>query len=208
MTHRRHSLLETDSILRCQFLCLLSAVSIVNIHSLFFMQFLSFWYRLNKKMSKTRTNSGVILRHGFVHPGEEDWDKWVVRHKVLTNENPQAIKTISISPELWKSSKWVSGLFSAQGCDTYKYPVRFIWKSSPKPKAAIEASFLVTYKVGEQQKFHPNAENLTMPCAYEMVSNVCGEDQAMKLSVISLSNNTIHQWVHDIVSNTLSQVTI
>ncbi|KAF2345778.1 Ribonuclease H-like domain [Trinorchestia longiramus] len=39
-----------------------------------------------------------------------------------------------------------------------------------------------------------------------MVSKVCGEDQAKKLSVISLSNNTIHRRIDDMASDILSQV--
>ncbi|KAF2366884.1 Ribonuclease H-like domain [Trinorchestia longiramus] len=75
-----------------------------------------------------------------------------------------------------------------------------------KLQAAVEASYFVAYKVAEQQKCHTIAENLIMPCAYEMVSKVCGEDQAKKLSLISLSNNTIHRRIDDKASNILSQV--
>lgn len=73
-----------------------------------------------------------------------------------------------------------------------------------KFQAAVEASYYVAYKVSEQQKCHTIAENLSMPCAYEMVSKVCGEDQAKKLSVISLSNNTIRRRVDDMASDILS----
>ncbi|XP_076330886.1 protein FAM200C-like [Tachypleus tridentatus] len=67
--------------------------------------------------------------------------------------------------------------------------------------------FTRAYKVAKQQKCHTIAENLIVPCAYEMVSKVCGEDQAKKLSVISLSNNTIRRRVDDMASDILSQVT-
>lgn len=46
-----------------------------------------------------------------------------------------------------------------------------------------------------------------MPSAYEMVNKVCGEGQAKKLSVISLSNNTISRGVDDMASDVLFQVT-
>ena len=47
---------------------------------------------------------------------------------------------------------------------------------------------------------------LNFPCAKEMVTKVCGEDQAKKLSAISLSDNTISRRIDNIASDVLCQV--
>ena len=72
--------------------------------------------------------------------------------------------------------------------------------------AAIEASYVVAYKVTKQQKCHTIAETLIMPCAKAMVAKLCGEDQAKKLSVVPLSNNTIRRRVDDMAEDILVQV--
>ena len=45
-----------------------------------------------------------------------------------------------------------------------------------------------------------------MPCAKAIVAKLCGKDQAKKLSVVPLSNNTIRRWVDDMAENILVQV--
>ena len=45
-----------------------------------------------------------------------------------------------------------------------------------------------------------------MPCAKVMVAKLCGEDQANKLSVVPLSNDTIRRRVDDMAENILVQV--
>ena len=45
-----------------------------------------------------------------------------------------------------------------------------------------------------------------MPCAKAMVAKLCGEDQAKKLSVVPLSNNTIRRRVDDMAEDILVQV--
>ena len=72
--------------------------------------------------------------------------------------------------------------------------------------AAVEASYVVAYKVAKQQKCHTIAETLIMPCAKAMVAKLCGEDQAKKLSVTPLSNNTIRRRVDDMAEDILVQV--
>ena len=67
--------------------------------------------------------------------------------------------------------------------------------------AAVEASYVVAYKVAKQQKCHTIAETLIMPCAKAMVAKLCGEDQAKKLSVVPLSNNTIRRRVDDMAED-------
>ena len=53
--------------------------------------------------------------------------------------------------------------------------------------------------MAKQQKCHKIAEMLIMPCAKEMVAKLCGEDQAKKLSIAPLSNNTIRRRVDDML---------
>lgn len=75
-----------------------------------------------------------------------------------------------------------------------------------KFQAAVEASYFNKYRVIKQQKCHIIAENLIMPCAFGIESEVYGKDQAKKPSDISLSNNTIRRRVDGMASDILFQV--
>ncbi|KAF2345259.1 Zinc finger BED-type [Trinorchestia longiramus] len=160
-------------------------------------------------MSKKRTYSDAFLRYGFVNlpSGGEDRPQCVICHKVLTNES---LKPSKLSTHLQKCHPNVQNkdqaYFQRQAVALKNIQFRSSGIQAQKLQAAVEASYFVAYKVAEQQKCHTIAENLIRPCTYEMVSKVCGEDQAKKLSVISLSNNTIHRRMDDMASDILSQV--
>lgn len=161
-------------------------------------------------MSKKRTYTDAFLRHGFVNlpSGGEDRPQCVVCHKVLTNES---LKPSKLSAHLQKCHPSLQNedqaYFQRRAVALKNIQFGSSGIQTQKLQAAVEASYFVAYKVAEQQKCHTIAENLIMPCAYEMVSKVCGEDQAKKLSAISLSNNTIRRRVDDMASDILSQVT-
>ncbi|XP_069941789.1 zinc finger BED domain-containing protein 5-like [Cherax quadricarinatus] len=161
-------------------------------------------------MSKKRTYTDAFLRHGFVNltSGGEDRPQCVACHKVLTNES---LKPSKLSAHLQKCHPNLQNkdqaYFQCQAVALKNIQFGSSGIQAQKLQAAVEASYCVAYKIAEQQKCHTIAENLIMPCAYEMVSKVCGEDQAKKLSVISLSNNTIRRRVDDMASDILSQVT-
>ncbi|KAF2356031.1 Zinc finger BED-type [Trinorchestia longiramus] len=160
-------------------------------------------------MSKKRTYSDAFLRYGFVNlpSGGEDRPPCVICHKVLTNES---LKPSKLSTHLQKCHPNLQNKDQAniqrQAVALKNIQFGSSGIQTQKLQAAVEVSYFVAYKVAEQQKCHTIAENLIMPCAYEMVSKVCGEDQAKKLSVLSLSNNTIHRRIDDMASDILSQV--
>ncbi|KAF2346143.1 Zinc finger BED-type, partial [Trinorchestia longiramus] len=160
-------------------------------------------------MSKKRTCSDAFLRYGSVNlpSGGEDRPQCVICHKVLTNES---LKPSKLSTHLQKCHPNLQNkdhtYFQRQAVALKNIQFGSSGIQAQKLQAAMEASYFVAYKVAEQQKCHTIAENLIMPCAYEMVSKVCGEDQAKTLSVISLSNNTIHRRIDDMASDILSQV--
>ncbi|KAK8745050.1 hypothetical protein OTU49_000428, partial [Cherax quadricarinatus] len=111
----------------------------------------------------------------------------VACHKVLTNES---LKPSKLSAHLQKCHPNLQNkdqaYFQRQAVALKNIQFGSSGIQAQKLQAAVEASYCVAYKIAEQQKCHTIAENLIMPCAYEMVSKVCGEDQAKKLSVISL----------------------
>ncbi|KAF2364600.1 Zinc finger BED-type [Trinorchestia longiramus] len=160
-------------------------------------------------MSKNRTYSDAFLRYGFVNlpSGGEDRPQCVICHKVLTNESlkPSKLSThlLKCHPNLQNKDQ---AYFQRQVVPLKNIQFGSSGIQAQKLQAAVETSYFVAYKVAKQQKCHTIAENLIMPCAYEMVSKVCGEDQAKKLSVIYLSNNTIHRRIDDMASDILSQV--
>jgi hypothetical protein len=161
------------------------------------------------KSGKKRSYSEAFLEHGFVNlPCKgEDRPQCVICMKVLVNES---LKPSKLAEHLSKchpehSQKGVvyfqqkaKNLKGMQLGTTGTYGRNLI--------AAVEASYVVAYKVTQLQKSHNIAETLIMPCAKEMVSRVCGEEQAKKLNAISLSNNTIRRRIDDMAQDILTQV--
>lgn len=62
---------------------------------------------------------------------------------------------------------------------------------------AIEASYLVSYRIAKCGKNHTIAENLVLPCIKDVVRCMLGEDQEKKINNIPLSNNTISRRIQD-----------
>ncbi|KAF2345195.1 Ribonuclease H-like domain [Trinorchestia longiramus] len=126
-------------------------------------------------MSKKRTHSDAFLRYGFVNipSGGEDRPPCVIYHKVLTNES---LKPSKLSTHLQKCHPNLQNKDQAYFQRQAVAPKNIQFGSSgiqaQKLQAAVEASYFVAYEVAEQQKCHTIAENLIMPCAYEMVSKV------------------------------------
>ena len=153
---------------------------------------------------KKRNYSEAFLSYGFVNLPDkvQDRPQCVICNKVLTNES---LKPSKLEAHLKKchpvlqnkdrdfferKAKCLKGIqFGAQG------------SRGQQLLAAVEASYVVAYKVAKQQKCHTIAETLIMPCAKAMVAKLCGEDQAKKLSVVPLSNNTIRRRVDDMAED-------
>ena len=55
-------------------------------------------------------------------------------------------------------------------------------------KAAIEASYIVAYRVAQMMKPHTIAEDLILPCFKDVVRTMLAIEQGKKLSPISLRN--------------------
>uniref|UniRef100_K7G174 Uncharacterized protein n=1 Tax=Pelodiscus sinensis TaxID=13735 RepID=K7G174_PELSI len=75
-----------------------------------------------------------------------------------------------------------------------------------KTSNAVNASYIVAYKVTQTKKPHTIIEQLMLPCAKEMVRLVLGEEAARKLNNISVSNDTISRWINEISQNISEQV--
>ena len=158
---------------------------------------------------KKRNYSEAFLSYGFVNLPDkvQDRPQCVICNKVLTNES---LKPSKLEGHLKKchpvlqnkdrdfferKAKCLKGIqFGAQG------------SRGQQLLAAVEASYVVAYKVAKQQICHTIAETLIMPCAKAMVAKLCGEDQAKKLSVVPLSNNTIRRRVDDMAEDILVHV--
>lgn len=57
----------------------------------------------------------------------------------------------------------------------------------------LESSYEVLYMIVKEKKPHTIGETLVKPCALERVKLVLGENAAMQLSQVSLSNDFVHQ---------------
>lgn len=151
----------------------------------------------------------VFLDHGFVNlPSRgEDRPQCVLCCKVLTNESLKASKLSShLSNCHSKHQNQDRAFFQKKAKQLKGIQFGNTGGATESLAAAIEASYTVAYKVAKQQKSHTIAETLIMPCAKVMVSLVLGEDQAKKLSAISLSNNTVRRRIDDMADDILLQV--
>ncbi|KAF2362759.1 Zinc finger BED-type [Trinorchestia longiramus] len=124
-------------------------------------------------MSKKRTYSDAFLRYGLVNlpSGGEDRSRCVICHKVLTNES---LKPSKLSTHLQKCHPNLQNkdqaYFQRQAVALKNIQFGSSGIQAQKLQAAVEASYFVAYKVAEQEKCPTIAQNLILPCAYEMVS--------------------------------------
>ena len=69
--------------------------------------------------------------------------------------------------------------------------------------AAVEASYAVASRIAQQKKPHTIVENLILPCVADIVRIMLGEESAKKLLSLSLSNNTMHCRIDEILNRRL-----
>ncbi len=160
-------------------------------------------------MSKKRSYSEAFIAHGFVNLPQAGSDRpqCVICNKVLTNESLKPSKLSSHLQKCHPEVQHKDQAYFEHRAHQLK-GIQFGHSSAPAQRllAAVEASYIVAYKVAQQEKCHTIAESLIMPCAKEMVTKMCGEDQAKKLSAISVSNDTIRRRLDHMAAYVLSQV--
>ncbi|KAK1346479.1 hypothetical protein QTO34_000335 [Cnephaeus nilssonii] len=72
--------------------------------------------------------------------------------------------------------------------------------------AAVEASYLVALRIARAMKSHTIAEDLLLPAAKDIVQVMIGDEFVMKLSAISLSNDTVRKRIDDMSADILDQL--
>ncbi|XP_048351811.1 protein ZBED8-like [Sphaerodactylus townsendi] len=72
--------------------------------------------------------------------------------------------------------------------------------------AAVEASYLVALRIARAMKPHTIAKDLLLPGAKDIVRVMIGDEFVMKLSAISLSNDTVRRRIDDMSADILDQV--
>ena len=73
-------------------------------------------------------------------------------------------------------------------------------------KSAIEVSYEISLKIARMKKPHTIGEELILPCAYDIVRLLIGEDHVKKLSALPLSNNTVQRRISDMSNDICKQV--
>ncbi|XP_064416538.1 zinc finger BED domain-containing protein 5-like [Latimeria chalumnae] len=71
---------------------------------------------------------------------------------------------------------------------------------------ALEASYLVSYRVAKSGKPHTIAEELMLPAAADMVSTMLGEKAQKLIQLVPLSNNTVSHRIDDMANDVLTQL--
>ncbi|XP_064420082.1 zinc finger BED domain-containing protein 5-like [Latimeria chalumnae] len=71
---------------------------------------------------------------------------------------------------------------------------------------ALEASYLVSYRVAKSGKPHTIAEELLLPAAADIVSTMLGEKAQKLIQLVPLSNNTVSRRIDDMANDVLTQL--
>ena len=160
-------------------------------------------------MAKKRTYLETYIQYGFTCQKKDDVDlpQCVICYKVLGNDSLKPAKLkLHLSKchsTLVQKDKSFFGLhlssFKRQRLDSFG-------TYHERTTNAVRASYIVAYKVAQAKKPHTIVEQLLLPCAKEMVRLVVGEDAALKLDDISVSNDTVSRRINEISLNIKEQV--
>nr|XP_006005906.1 PREDICTED: zinc finger BED domain-containing protein 5-like [Latimeria chalumnae] len=72
---------------------------------------------------------------------------------------------------------------------------------------ALEASYLVSYRIANSGKPHTIAEELILSAATDMVSTILGENAPKLIQLVPISNNTVSRRIDDMANDVLTQLT-
>lgn len=119
-------------------------------------------------------------------------------------QNEMELKYPSAWFAIWSHQDWKENLESKHSnhvgtsIDAFKLEFVMIRKQLSSYEFAVlekllESSYEVLYMIVKEKKPHTIGETLVKPCALERVKLVLGENAAMQLSQVSLSNDFVHQ---------------
>ena len=77
---------------------------------------------------------------------------------------------------------------------------------SQQNKAGLRASYMVSLRIAQEEKFHNIAKKLIVPCCKDIIRCVVGCDAQEKVASILLSNDTVHQRIVDMSDDVKQQV--
>lgn len=72
---------------------------------------------------------------------------------------------------------------------------------SATPSNALQASYLVAYRIARLGKPHTIAEQLVLPAAYDICNAMCGPSIASLIKQVPLSDNTVSRRISDMASD-------
>jgi len=72
--------------------------------------------------------------------------------------------------------------------------------------SAVKASYLLAYRIAKNNKPHTIGENLILPAAISICTEILGKEAANKLKTIPASNNTVQRRIVDISENIEQQL--
>ena len=75
-----------------------------------------------------------------------------------------------------------------------------------KKVGVVKASYDVSLPVAQNMKAHTIAESLVLPAAKALVRNLIGDEEAVKLESVSLSNDTVKRRIKEISGDVAEQV--
>lgn len=160
--------------------------------------------------SKKRKYDNSYLDYGFTcltTKDKEEKPQCVICHKVMTNDS---MKPAKLKLHLNSQHSALAGkdrtFFERQEASLKKMRLSADGPIQAAQDKVVEASYAVALQIAKQKKPHTIGEQLIKPCAQRMVELVLGKEAERKISVISLSNNTIQRRIAEMSEDIKKQL--
>lgn len=159
-----------------------------------------------QKRGKVRKYSDSYIKYGFTVLGNRP--QCVICSELLSAESMKPSKMIRHLESKHPSFKDKPADFFERKLTALDYQKNSVLQLSGNnmSKSALLASYQVALRIAKKGKPHTIAEELILPAAQDMVSNMISPDAAKKLSTIPLSNNSVGRRIIEMAQDIKDQL--
>lgn len=162
----------------------------------------------NKKTSGNRSFSTDFIKFGFrrYENNKMVQPQCVVCGEILANESLKPSKLKRHLDTKHPNVKNKPTEYFERLNDQFKSSTNSMKTYCHATVSAVKASYLLAYRIAKNNKPHTIGENLILPAAIDMCTEILGKEAANKLKTIPASNNTVQRRIVDISENIKQQL--